>query len=120
MRIALILSAIAALLSVAVPGFADDNNVEAEIEYLLTAVGDSGCAFLRNGAKHRSDDAEAHLRLKYQRGRRYASTTEAFIERLASASSITRRPYLIACEGAEPVPTGDWLTVRLQEYRETR
>jgi len=91
---------------------------EVEIDFLLTAVGDSGCSFLRNGTTHSSSDAEAHLRMKYSRGRRYAPTTEAFIERLASSSSWSNKPYLILCGDAEPVPTGDWLFERLREYRE--
>ena len=101
-----------------VPGFAADSDIETEIDFLLTAVGDSGCTFLRNGQMHSSSDAEAHLRMKYRRGKRYVSTTETFIERLASSSSMSKKPYLILCGDAEPVPTGDWLFERLREYRE--
>ena len=44
--------------------------------------------------------------MKYRRGKRYASTTEKFIERLASKSSMSRKPYYIECPGDEAVPTG--------------
>jgi serine/threonine protein phosphatase PrpC len=103
-------------------GLAADGETETqnEIDFLLTAVGDSGCSFLRNGEAHSSSDAEAHLRMKYRRGRRHASTTEQFIERLASGSSISRQPYLILCGDADPVPTYDWLSGRLREYRESK
>ena len=103
-----------------VPGFAADSDIETEteIDFLLTAVGDSGCSFLRNGKTHTSSDAEAHLRMKYRRGKRYASTTENFIDRLASGSSMSRKPYLILCGDAEPVPTVAWFYERLTEYRE--
>lgn len=94
---------------------ADDG--AAEIEYLVTAIGASGCAFIRNGKRHDAANAEAHLRLKYKRGRRYASTAEQFIERLASASLLSRKPYFIQCAADDPVPTGIWLMQRLNELR---
>lgn len=116
MRIALLVVLVLAWLPVAA---ADDATVTAaEIDFLLTAVGDSGCSFIRNGKTHAAEDAEAHLRMKYRRGRRYVSTTEQFIERLASGSSISRKPYLIVCADAAPEPTGEWLFERLEAYRE--
>lgn len=103
------------LVLIVVPAYADEA-VE-EIEYLLTTVGASGCTFQRNGKAHSAEDAEAHLRMKYKSGNRHASTTEKFIERLASASSWTGKPYFIECPGSEPVKTGDWFMARLLEYR---
>ena len=93
---------------------------EKEIEYLLDAVGSSGCTFIRNGRRHDADDAEDHLRMKYRRGKRYAPTTEKFIERLASASSMSKKPYYIECPGDEAVPTGEWLTAQLEGFRSTQ
>ncbi|MDJ0940719.1 MAG: DUF5329 domain-containing protein [Woeseiaceae bacterium] len=102
-----------------VPVFSEElaTTTETEIEFLLSSVGDSGCSFIRNGKTHSSSDAEAHLRMKYKRGKRYASTTEKFIERLASSSSMSRKPYMIRCGEAAAVPTGDWFFERLKEYR---
>ena len=94
---------------------ADDG--AAEIEYLVTAIGASGCAFIRNGKQYDAADAEAHLRMKYNRGRRYASTAEQFIERLASASFLSGKPYFIQCAADDPVPAGTWLRRRLNELR---
>ena len=90
---------------------------EAEIDYLITTVGESGCTFIRNGSRHDAEDAASHMRLKYRRGKRYAPTAELFIERLASKSSMTGRLYTIDCPDSETVPSGEWLTERLQEYR---
>jgi len=92
--------------------------VPTEIDYLLTTVGGSDCVFIRNGKRHDAADAEDHLRMKYRRGKRYAPTTEDFIERLASKSSMSRKLYQIDCPGEEPVPSGDWLTLRLAEFRD--
>ena len=94
--------------------------VPAEIDYLLTAVGGSDCVFIRNGKRHDSADAEDHLRMKYRRGKRYAPTSEDFIERLASKSSMSKKPYQIDCPGEGPVPSSDWLTLRLAEFRDER
>ncbi len=94
---------------------ADDAVVE--IDYLLGSIGNSHCAFIRNGKTYSSQDAEAHLRMKYRHGKRYASSSESFISQLASASSVSKKLYYIECEGEEKVPSGDWLTQRLNEYR---
>ena len=114
MKLLYLLVAVALLLPA--PVFAGD--AETEIEYLITSVGESGCTFVRNGSRHDAEDAASHMRLKYRRGKRYATTAELFIERLASKSSFSGKPYAIECPGSGAVPSGDWLTARLQEYRE--
>jgi len=110
--------AIAALLLHSLPLFADDRNPE--IDYLLSTIGSSECVFIRNGKRHEAEKAAEHLRMKYDHGRRYATSTEAFIERLASKSSMTRKLYMIECPGAEPEPSGVWLTQRLEELRNNK
>ena len=95
--------------------WADDT--VAEIDYLLSSIGSSKCTFIRNGKRYNSQDAEAHLRMKYRKGKRYASSSENFISRLASASSISKKPYYMECDGKARVPSGDWLMQRLDEYR---
>ena len=103
--------------SLLLPAIAIANNTEVEIEYLVSAIGASDCAFIRNGKRHDAEAAEEHLRMKYRRGKRYASTAEKFIERLASASSMSKKPYYIECDGRDAVPSGEWLTAQLHEYR---
>lgn len=103
----------AALSSLA--ALADDSFTE--IDYLLRSIGASSCTFVRNGERHAAPEAESHLRMKYQRGRHYATSAELFIERLASRSSLTREPYWVECPGMDPVMTSAWLTKRLGELR---
>lgn len=98
---------------VTAPAFADDAG---EIDYLLTTIGSSDCTFIRNGQRHDAAAAEAHLRMKYERGKRYATNSESFIERLASRSYLSRKPYQIACAD-EVHELGPWLTRKLDEYR---
>lgn len=91
-------------------------DAEREIAYLLDFVASSGCEFQRNGSAHAPADAANHLRLKYSRGQRYATTAEQFIDRLATESSWTGEPYTVNCAGREQA-TGAWLHRALQDYR---
>lgn len=91
-------------------------DAEREIAYLLDYVASSGCEFQRNGSAHDPADAADHLRLKYSRGKRYATTAEQFIDRLASESSWTGEPYTVHCAGQEEA-TSAWLHRALQDYR---
>ena len=106
-----------ALLVCLLPPGARADEAPAEIEYLLSTIGSSECTFIRNGERHDAQDAEAHLRLKYRRGKRYAPTSDQFIERLASKSSLSKKPYYIECESEERMAFGQWLMQRLNEYR---
>ncbi len=103
------------------PPGARADEAPAEIEYLLSTIGSSNCTFIRNGNRHDAQDAEAHLRMKYRRGKRYAPTSEKFIERLASSSSLSNKPYYIECESEseseEKMAFGQWLMQQLNEYR---
>ena len=109
--------AVLALVMLLLPAYVFAEDAEVEIDFLLSAIGESGCVFIRNGTRHNARDAEDHLRTKYRRGKRYASTSEKFIERLASQSSMSKKLYYIECEGEEKVPSGDWLGARLDAYR---
>jgi hypothetical protein len=89
-----------------------------EIDHLLAFVAASGCTFHRNGGDHDSKAAADHMRLKYGRGKRYADTADHFIDRLASQSSWTGKPYTVTCNGKNE-PSGDWLNRELSRYRST-
>ena len=93
-----------------------DSGADTEIHALIQAVAESECEFNRNGSLHSAEAAAAHLELKYSRGKRYADSAEAFIERLASTSSWSGEPYQMICDG-ETQPAGDWLTMRLEALR---
>ena len=112
MRILTLTTVLLALL--AAPARADDG--AAAIEYLLTAIGESGCTFIRNGKEYSSEDAERHLRMKYRRGKRWATSPEAFIERLASKSSMSGKPYLMRCGAQGDQPTSAWLEAKLADF----
>jgi len=105
------------LLICLLPPVARAGEVPAEIDYLMLTVGSSDCIFIRNGKRHTAKKAESHLRLKYRHGKRQATTTEQFIENLASKSSMSGKLYYIECDSDEQVAFGTWLLQLLNEYR---
>ena len=104
------------LLAGSVPTALADTTADEEIRALVQSVAESGCEFNRNGSLHSAEAAAEHLELKYSRGKRYANSAEAFIERLASKSSWSGKPYQMICDG-EVQPAGDWLTSTLATIR---
>lgn len=61
----------------------------ASIEHLPGAV------FIRNGSEYDATKAAAHLRMKRDYAGKRIKTAEQFIDKLATASSMTGKPYRI-------------------------
>ena len=97
-------------------------DVHAEIDYLLQYVETSGCAFYRNGVWYESARATAHLRTKYDylAARKLIVTTEDFIEKAATKSSMSGLPYKIRCGTGDEIASADWLRQALASYRASR
>ena len=91
--------------------------MNSEIDYLLEQVADSDCIFIRNGDEHDAAAAVDHLSLKRRRGRRYFNSADEFIEKIASRSSWSGKPYHIRCDGTEQTAAA-WFTSVLSAYRE--
>ncbi len=90
-----------------------------EIDGLIAALGDSGCEFERNGSWHDANKARAHLQKKYDylRKRGLADTAELFIERGASKSSMSGKPYRVRCPNKAVDTAAHWFEQRLQMLR---
>lgn len=108
--------AMAAMLLFGAGSFADDTVMDAEIDYLLDAVADSGCTFIRNSSEHEAAAAKEHLQTKRRRGRRYYDSADQFIDRIASRSSMSGKDYRIRCDGEEQTAK-KWFTARLERFR---
>jgi len=93
--------------------------VQAEVGYLLQHIEDSDCVFYRNGLWYDGARASAHLKTKYQYlvAREQVKTTEDFIERAATKSSISGIPYQIRCTGSTTMESNRWLLEALAAYR---
>lgn len=96
---------------------------EKKIDYLIERVSQVKGTFVRNGSDHSPLEARDHLRYKLNRAMnswfapdKEEWTAVMFIEKIASKSSISGKPYLIRLEDGTTIPAADWLTARLKEY----
>jgi len=91
-----------------------------EIAGLIGALDGSSCRFQRNGSWHDAAEARAHLQRKYDYLLRKdkVDTVEQFIERAASQSSMSGKPYRIACPGQPEQTAAVWFTARLAALRQ--
>jgi hypothetical protein len=115
---------IIAILAVAIPLSAlpaEPNSVaKKEIEQLIAHLASSGCEFGRNGSWYSATKAVSHLQRKYEYllERDLVPNAEAFIERAASESSSTGKPYLVKCPGQPEAQSGDWFRSALEALRQ--
>jgi hypothetical protein len=112
--VALSLSFAAPVLALAEPAA----GVKEDVGYLLGFIAKSGCSFYRNGSWSDSKAAEAHVRMKYDylSDRNEINTARDFIEKAASASSLSGSPYQVKCPGGSPVLSRAWLGEELARY----
>jgi hypothetical protein len=91
----------------------------AEITYLLEFVNNSGCGCYRNGTWYDSKKARAHLQSKYEvlAGGGGISTAEDFIDRAATTSSLSGRPYEVRCRDGVTITSSQWLRGVLERCR---
>ena len=104
------------ILTAPIPHTLGVTDAETEIRLLIHAVRESGCDFDRNGTLYTAERAAEHLELKYARGKRYADSAEAFIERLATGSSWSGEPYWMICDG-DKISSAKWLAEQLEGSR---
>ncbi|MFC3191237.1 YfeK family protein [Pseudocitrobacter faecalis] len=95
-----ILCALVALL-LTLPAWAKLNDhEEARINAMLEALSkQKELVFVRNGDEHTCDEAVSHLKLKLGNTRNRIDTAEQFIDKVASSSSITGKPYIVKIPG---------------------
>jgi len=97
---------------------AEETVMDKEVDYLINAITQSQAVFIRNGTEHSSSEAADHLRMKYKRGKKYLSSAEDFIEKVATKSSITKKPYWIIEPGQAKQESAVWLSKKLALYRQ--
>lgn len=91
----------------------------AEIDGLLSRLESSRCEFNRNGTWYSAAEAKSHLqrKLTYLEDHDLVNSAEQFIERGASGSSMSGKPYLVRCGNAAAVESGAWLRAELKSLR---
>jgi hypothetical protein len=91
-------------------------NTEQEIQHLFEFISLSDCIFIRNNTEYPAKEARDHMQTKYDYAKRWVSSAEQFIERIATKSSISGNRYQVRCQG-KLLYTGDWLKQELEGYR---
>lgn len=87
-----------------------------KIERLIEGIAVlENAVFVRNGTEHDAEQAAEHLQHKWNHAGGRIDTADAFIEELASRSSMTGRAYQIRFADGSTVSSGDYLGQRLAE-----
>ena len=94
-------------------------STQKEIDYLFMRLESSNCQFNRNGSWYTAIEASGHLRKKYEYliGKNLLTTTESFIKRAATESSISGKLYQVKCDNKPIVPSSIWFNDELTSYR---
>ena len=94
--------------------------MEKEIQHLFDHLKNSLCEFNRNGKWYTAEEAAAHIQQKYQYllKKGLIDSTEQFINRAASESSLSGKPYMVRCGSSEPIKSSDWFHNELRCFRE--
>lgn len=110
---------LAAALAAGAASAATPDAARTEITHLMSAIEKSQCKFSRNGSWYDARMARKHLakKFEYMDKKDLVPSAEAFIERGASASSSSGKPYQMQCPGAPVMTSGAWLTAELKRYR---
>lgn len=95
------------------------DQTKTEVSYLLNYLKESGCQFNRNGSWYSAAQAVDHLNTKYEYllNKGMVTTTEDFISRAATESSMSGRPYHVKCGTAAEEESGPWLRAVLAKHR---
>lgn len=80
-----------------------------EIEALLKSIESSDIIFVRNGEEHTPQEAADHLRSKWEQSNGKIKTKQAFIDHLATKSSITGELYYVILKDGSKLPVAVWL-----------
>ena len=96
-------------------------SMQREVDYLLSYVETSGCLFYRNGTWYDGSRAKAHLRTKYDYmlARHLIGSADEFIDKGASSSSFSGKPYKIKCASSAEVDSGAWFHEVLGRFRKS-
>ena len=86
-----------------------------KIEALIQEVRDlKDATFIRNGSSYNSESAAIFLRRKWQANRSEVKTARDFIDKVASLSGTSRKPYLIRFKDGREIHSRDFLLARLK------
>lgn len=87
-----------------------------KIEALIKHVeGLKDAVFVRNGTEYDSQVAAKFLRGKWEKQEKEITTAKDFIEKIASSSSTSGKPYLLRFKDGREMKGGDYLRAELEK-----
>jgi len=87
-----------------------------KIEALIKYVGDlKDTKFIRNGWSYEVSTAVRFLRGKWEANESSVKTARDFIDKVASFSGTSSKPYLIRFKDGKEIPSREFLTTELQK-----
>jgi hypothetical protein len=108
--------AIAAVLALLSVSAAHADPLDDEIAHLIDFVRHSPCTFIRNGSEYPGGEAADHIQAKYEHFKDEIKTVEDFIDRAASKSLMSGKPYEVRC-GGKTISAADWIRAEDADYR---
>lgn len=109
----------ATLLGLGGIAFADPSpQVQQQIDHLIAYVRDSKLTFLRNGAESGSDAAAQHIEEKYKHFKSEIVTARDFIDKAASRSMLSGKPYLVKFPDGSTKEVSEWLRAEVEKKAE--
>ena len=92
------------------------NSEKQKIESLIKQVADlKDAKFVRNGATYNADRAALFLRRKWEANETEVKTARDFIDKVASFSGTSGKPYVIRFKGGEEIRSRDFLLSQLKK-----
>ncbi|MGR5178458.1 DUF5329 family protein [Vibrio parahaemolyticus] len=89
-------------------------DTEEDVLYLINQMRQSDCDFIRNGDSHNGTEAAEHLTRKWNYAKDDVTSTQMFVDDVASKSWFTGTPYQVNCQG-KLTTSADWLTQQLKQ-----
>lgn len=106
----------AAVVLVALTARAAEMTERQKIEALIKHVeGLKDAKFVRNGMEHDAKTAGKFLRGKWEHNAAEIKTASDFIDKAATKSTTTGKPYVIRLKGGKEVAGGDYLRAELKK-----
>jgi hypothetical protein len=88
-----------------------------KIEALIHQVNDlKDASFIRNGSTYNSGHAATFLRRKWQANQSEVRTARDFVDKVASISGTSGKPYLIRFKDGKEIHSRDFLLAKLKSF----
>ena len=111
LTIAVVLGPMASLVGRAAPSPVEQARIDKLIRHVELQ---KGMVFIRNGSEYTCEQAAKFLRGKMESMGKEVSTAREFIERIATRSSMSGKPYQVRLADGTLLPAGHYLTDELK------